>query len=280
MPQPRRARNRWLKVHYLWQSFSWRDTLPPVAFLLFMGAGLLVPLRRMGRPVLPRVFARVVRNLVVAAPGLLLFKVALLALPLATAAWCVRHHFGLLQALHWPHWAEVLCGFLALDLAYYYWHRATHIVPFLWRFHGVHHLDGEMDASTAARFHFGEILLSIPFRCAIVALLGVDAFTLLTYEVCFELATLFHHSNWRLPARLEVGLAHCLVTPRLHGIHHGDQWDQTNSNWSTIFSWWDRLHRTFRLDIPQDALRLGTPDLGTDEGLSVTQILALPFKRR
>ena len=47
---------------------------------------------------------------------------------------------------------------------HYLWHILVHKVPFLWRFPQPHHVDLDMDASTALRFHFGEMVLSDPWR--------------------------------------------------------------------------------------------------------------------
>ncbi|MDZ7846614.1 MAG: sterol desaturase family protein [Owenweeksia sp.] len=77
-----------------------------------------------------------------------------------------------------------------------------------------------MDISTAVRFHFGEMLLSIPFRLVVVALTGVSPLVIVVYEVVFEAATLFHHSNFKMPLRLERAFAKFIITPRVHGIHH------------------------------------------------------------
>ena len=132
-------------------------------------------------------------------------------------------------------WLAAILGFLLMDWAYYWWHYATHAVPFAWRFHNVHHTDLDLDVSTAARFHFGEILLSIPFRVVAVAPLGVPPLTYLIYEIAFESASLFHHSNWRLPLGVERFLNHVIVTPRMHGIHHSIVQRETDSNWGTIF---------------------------------------------
>jgi sterol desaturase/sphingolipid hydroxylase (fatty acid hydroxylase superfamily) len=136
-----------------------------------------------------------------------------------------------------------------------------------------------MDASTAARFHFGELFASVPFRCLVVALLGLNVATILAFELIFELAALFHHSNWRLPRGFERTLSRFFVTPRLHGIHHGERLTQTNSNWGTIFSCWDALHRTFRMDVAQSALRLGAPGYNAPDSYTPAQLLKLPFTK-
>src|SRR6476646_8496959 len=150
--------------------------------------------------------------------------------------------FVALLLLQWrplPDWAAVVASVLLMDYAYWWWHWANHMVPFLWRFHNVHHTDLDMDVSTAARFHFGEMMFSIVFLSGAVVLFGITPLSLIVFFIGLEAATLFHHSNWRLPVRLERLLNRVMVTPRMHGIHHSIVERETNSNWGTIFCWWD-----------------------------------------
>ena len=107
-----------------------------------------------------------------------------------------------------------------MDYTLYVWHILTHRVPLLWRFHAVHHVDLDLDASTALRFHFGELAVSVPYRAAQIALLGVDAEALSYWQMFLSLSVLFHHSNVRLPREFESVLSWFVVTPRMHGIHH------------------------------------------------------------
>jgi len=67
---------------------------------------------------------------------------------------------------------EIIATFLLLDLSFYYWHVANHRIAFLWRFHNVHHVDPDLDVTTAFRFHFVEVGLSAGFRAAQVLLVG------------------------------------------------------------------------------------------------------------
>ena len=97
----------------------------------------------------------------------------------------------------------MIAGVLLYDYAYYWWHMLMHLTPFFWRFHNVHHTDLDMDVSTASRFHFGEVLLSIFFRVAVVGGLGLSVWTLAVYELLFSVANQFQHSNWRLPIAVE-----------------------------------------------------------------------------
>ena len=155
---------------------------------------------------------------------------------LGLAFWAQAHSFGLLHLLALPFWAEVAVGVLWLDLTFYYWHRFNHLRPLLWRFHNVHHVDPDMDVTTSFRFHFGEVLYSTPFRVLQVGLLGISPVTYLLYEFLFNCATMFHHSNVRLPLALERLLNKIFVTPRMHGIHHSALGPETNSNYSVVFS--------------------------------------------
>src|SRR5947207_6921453 len=109
----------------------------------------------------------------------------------------------------------------------------------------------------AARFHFGEMIFSIGFLSLAVTIFGITPLMLVVFFITFEACTLFHHSNWRLPIKLERILNLIIVTPRMHGIHHSIVQRETNSNWGTIFCWWDKLHRTLRRDVPQDAVTIG-----------------------
>jgi len=178
---------------------------------------------------------------------------------LGLAFWAQDHSFGLLHLLPLPFWLEVAVGILLLDLTFYYWHRLNHLRPLLWRFHNVHHVDPDLDVTTSFRFHFGEVLYSTPFRLLQVGLLGVSPATYLLYEFIFNCATMFHHSNVRLPLALERLLNKVIVTPRMHGIHHSALGPETNSNYSVVLSLWDRLNRSLRLNVPQAEVVIGVP---------------------
>ncbi len=152
-----------------------------------------------------------------------------------------------------------------------------HKTDLLWRFHNVHHSDLDMDLSTAWRFHIGENFASVPYRSAAVALLGVPAPLVLFYEVIFEGCTAFQHANIRLPYRAEKQLNRVLVTPRMHGIHHSIVARETNSNFSVIFSWWDRLHQSLCLHVPQNEITIGVPSYRNAAEQSPKQLFLMPF---
>jgi sterol desaturase/sphingolipid hydroxylase (fatty acid hydroxylase superfamily) len=153
-------------------------------------------------------------------------------------------------------------------------------VPWLWRLHAVHHADLDLSATTALRFHAAEMLVSVPYRAAQVALLGVGPRALGLWQRLLFVSILFHHSNLRLPIWLERRLAPFVVTPRMHGIHHSVRRDETNSNWSSGLTLWDRLHGTLRLDVPQRAITIGVPALRNPREVTLGRLLAMPFRQR
>ena len=219
----------------------------------------------------------------------LLVNLSISALAIATAAALVQpagagaldfvsdRRFGLLNWIELPPAIGGIAAFLLLDLTFYYWHLANHKVLFLWRLHNVHHIDPDLDVSTAFRFHFGEVALSAGFRVAQIMVIGVSSLTFALYELVFQANTLFHHSNVRLPLGLERVLNGILVTPRMHGIHHSELRRENNSNYSVVFSWWDRLHRTLRLNVPQSQVVIGIPGYAEPHDNEVGRALAMPF---
>src|SRR5436190_14024716 len=252
---------------------------PPVLSVIFVALLVLqwrFPLRRQHFSALHRL----IRNLVLSIPSHALLRWAMLPVAALTAVWARDRHIGLLNWIPMPQWLRIIVSFLVMDYAYWWWHWANHMLPFFWRFHNVHHTDLDMDVSTATRFHFGEMMFSVAFLCVAVVLLGIRPMMLLVFYVAFEAATLFHHSNWRLPIQLERILNHVIVTPRMHGIHHSIVQRETNSNWGTIFCWWDRFHRTLRRDIPQNAITIGVAAYRDQRELTLGHLFALPFRKQ
>lgn len=163
------------------------------------------------------------------------------------ATWSATHQFGLLHWLPLPAVASWMLAILLLDSWTYLWHRLNHVIPFLWRFHRLHHSDREMNVTTANRFHVGEVILSSVLRLPLLAVLGVQLEQLALYEVMLFAVVQFHHANIGLPEWLDRALRWIIVTPHLHKVHHSVIRVEADSNFSALFSWWDRVFRTFRL---------------------------------
>ena len=138
-------------------------------------------------------------------------------------------------------WPGLGIDLLLLDFWIYWWHRANHRLPLLWRFHEVHHLDEFLDASSALRFHSGEVLLSAFVRALVIFLAGVPLASVVIFETLLAVVVMFHHSNLRLPGAFERVLSLVIVTPSIHWVHHHAKRADTDSNYSTVLSVWDRL---------------------------------------
>ena len=247
-----------------------------LAFLVFLIWETRAPLRRQREPKA----RRIARNLT--AGGISLAVVTLLQTPflLPAVRWAAHRRVGLLNWAGLPQPVEAAAAIVLLDYTLWIWHRVNHVVPFFWRFHLVHHLDRDMDASTAFRFHFGEQGLSVGFRLLQVVALGIDPLSLWIWQGLLAVSIVFHHSNTRLPIRVERFLVKFIVTPRMHGIHHSNYRNEANGNWASLFSAWDYLHRTALLGVPQGSVEIGVPAYGREEDVTLGKILAIPFLKQ
>lgn len=199
---------------------------------------------------------------------------------LGAAQLSVSSDIGLLRWIPLPTPLRLVAGFLLMDFSFYWWHRANHEIGILWRFHSAHHVDPDLDVTTGFRFHPVEIAYSAPFRVLQVLIIGVSPLLYVTYELFFQLATLFHHSNLHLPIWLERGLNKVVVTPRMHGIHHSQVRKETDSNYSTIFRWWDYLQKTLYLCVPQSWINIGVSGYDSPEANRTDAVLLMPFRRQ
>lgn len=188
-----------------------------------------------------------------------------------------KRRWGILKLVRLPTWLEVTLAVVLMDYTLYLWHVLMHRVLLLWRFHLAHHVDLDLDASTAFRFHFGELATSTGWRAGQVLLIGVSPLSLSVWQTFLLLSALFHHSNVRLPIDVERKLNRVLVTPRMHGIHHSIVEEETNSNWSSGLTIWDWLHGTLRLNVPQDRITIGVPAYREPEEVQLIEVLKMPF---
>ncbi len=250
--------------------------------VIFVTWGTLVwlewrsPLRRTVEPKLRRTG----RNL-----GLSMFSLvvgigmeAVLVIPVAR--FVETHQLGLLHQFAAKPWIEIAIAILLLDYTLWWWHWASHRVPFLWRFHLVHHVDRDLDASTALRFHFGEHFFSFFYRCAQIVVFGASLEAVWLWQLILFASILFHHANVRLPARFEAALVRLVVTPRMHGIHHSERRGESFTNYSSMLAAWDYLHRTICLALPQDEVRIGVPAYESGTEVTLGKILTIPFRRQ
>jgi sterol desaturase/sphingolipid hydroxylase (fatty acid hydroxylase superfamily) len=243
-------------------------------FAALVAAELRAPLRR-GRHE-PKL-RRNIRNMAVAAISAAAIQLSDAPVTSPLSRHVERRRWGLLKQLRLPLILEIPLALLMLDYTLYLWHVAFHKVPLLWRFHKVHHADLDMDASTAIRFHFGEMVMSVILRTSQILVIGVSPLVLSIWNTWLLCSVMFHHSNVKLPARVERWLSRLIVTPRMHGIHHSVVPEEMNSNWSSGLTLWDWLHRTLRRDVPQDAITIGVAELREPKDVTLPRLLEMPF---
>jgi len=187
--------------------------------------------------------------------------------------------FGLINVIAMPVWQQWITAIVLLDCWQYWWHRINHRVPFFWRFHAVHHADVELDASSGVRFHTIEITLSFLARLMVLPLIGMTTPQILTYESLSLPIILFHHSNLRVPGRVDRCLRWLIVTPWMHYVHHSRWQPETDSNYSSFLSVWDRIFGSFRLRENPQTIDLGLDHWQEHEWRGLIGMLMAPFRK-
>jgi sterol desaturase/sphingolipid hydroxylase (fatty acid hydroxylase superfamily) len=216
------------------------------------------------------------RNLAVALLNTVALAVAFSTGIMFVAGWAQERGLGLLHALDLGNPARLVLALVLLDGWMYLWHRANHTIPLLWRFHRMHHSDTQMDVTTATRFHLGEHVGASVLRAGLIPLLGFEVWQLIVYDTLLIGVTMLHHANVSL-GRYDRWLRWLIVTPDMHKVHHSSWRPETDSNYSTVFSVWDRLARTFRMRADPKTLQFGLPDFPGPGWQTVWGMLKTPF---
>jgi sterol desaturase/sphingolipid hydroxylase (fatty acid hydroxylase superfamily) len=192
--------------------------------------------------------------------------------------WSADKPFGLLRWLGLSPVGAAVVAIVVFDGWMYAWHRANHRIPVLWRFHRMHHSDADLDATSAVRFHTGEIVISAILRLGVLALLGMTLPMLMLYETILAPVIQFHHSNVRMPAALDRWLRAVIVSPNMHRVHHSELRREHDSNYGSIFSFWDRLLGSYRWREDLKELRMGLGRFRDEEWLTLWGMLRTPLR--
>jgi sterol desaturase/sphingolipid hydroxylase (fatty acid hydroxylase superfamily) len=185
-------------------------------------------------------------NLVIALFNTVILGVVFGSLTMMAAGWTEQNQLGLLNTMSIAGPLRFGLALVLLDGWMYLWHRANHAIPFFWRFHRMHHSDRHVDVTTATRFHLGEHVGSSLLRLGLIPLLGFEVWNLVVYDTLVIAMTQFHHADISL-GRWDRWVRLVVVTPVMHKVHHSDWREETDSNYSTVLSVWDRLARSFRM---------------------------------
>lgn len=195
----------------------------------------------------------------------------------ATSDWCLSKHFGILEWLAMPLWAQVIVGLLLLDLiGAYTIHLIQHKVKWMWKFHMVHHADTHVDTTTANRHHPGESVFRAVFAVIAVFIVGSPIWLVMMYQSLSVVLAQFNHANIKMNPTLDKILRLFIVTPNMHRIHHHYKRPETDSNYSNIFSFWDRIFGTYHYT-PTEKLHYGLDILEKTSDENISAQLKIPF---
>jgi sterol desaturase/sphingolipid hydroxylase (fatty acid hydroxylase superfamily) len=145
-----------------------------------------------------------------------------------------------------PVWAVWVLSFVAIDFVFYWYHRMSHRVRFLWAVHMNHHCSEEMNFVVAFRQAWLGPVTKIPFFAAL-PLIGFDPTITLVAGVGATLWGVVGHT--RIVGRLWMPVEWLMNTPSHHRVHHGSNPQYIDRNYGNLFIIWDRMFGTFE---PED----------------------------
>jgi sterol desaturase/sphingolipid hydroxylase (fatty acid hydroxylase superfamily) len=154
--------------------------------------------------------------------------------------WLVRSDFQQ-TVQHIPFVLQLLLCILVADLAQYWTHRAYHEVPFLWRFHAVHHSVKTMDWLAGSRQHMLELIATRVAVLAPLYILGFSEGVMNAYIIVVGFQAVFNHANVHLPWG---PLKYVIVTPDFHHWHHASDDEAIDKNYAAHYAFLDYLFGT------------------------------------
>src|SRR5262245_32822790 len=156
-----------------------------------------------------------------------------------------------------PTAAQAVVAIAIGDLGVYGVHRLQHTVPWLWRFHAVHHSAREMDWLIALRFHAVDLLLSRVASLGVLIALNMAPAAIAIFAAVFAWQSWLAHAN----VRLSYGpLRWVLVSPEFHHWHHSAERAAYNTNYANVLACWDVLFGTVYLPRGRRADRFGVDE--------------------
>ena len=202
------------------------------------------------------------------------------SLPAAFALFSQQQHWGLLNQIQLPFFASFTLSVLMISLMNYGLHRLMHGIAFFWAIHKVHHSDIAVDFSTSVRHHPAETLVSLLFNGLAIWLLGLDPVAAASVPAVQLMLAFYQHANMRTHPLFESILKPFIVTADMHQIHHSLDLKEGNSNFGTIFPWWDQLFGTYVANpfLKPDEMKFGIEQARSPDQLGLDKLLTLPLR--
>lgn len=220
-----------------------------------------------------------VKNIIVASINALVIVILFSGITLIVSNYTEKNNFGFVHLFNLSEIQYSIIAFIIMDMWNYTWHRINHKIPFLWRFHKMHHSDPNMDATTSVRFHFGEIIISSTLRLAVILMVGIPIWVLIFYDTTLLICTIFHHSNIQLPDKVDTFIRTVIVSPNMHKVHHSRIKIETDSNYSSFLTIWDRIFGSFRLKDDYSEINFGLDNYDREEKQSLIGLIKTPLTK-
>jgi len=221
---------------------------------------------------------RWVNTLSLAALNVLMIKFLFFGAALGAAMTAERLDLGFFRWIDLAEGTAIILSVILLDAVIYFQHIILHKVPVLWRIHMVHHVDVDCDVTTGIRFHPLEIGFSMLIKMTAVVVWGVPVLGVLVFEVVLNAASLFSHSNIRLPATFDKYLSWVFVTPNMHCIHHSTKQTESDRNYGFCLSWWDRIFGTYmEKSFEASQMQIGVKGVESFSWQTLPKMLWMPF---
>ncbi len=176
-----------------------------------------------------------------------------------------------------PYWSRFLIGVLTVDFLRWIQHRLNHTVPLFWHFHAVHHSQRELNLFTESRYHICEYLVSQTFITIPLLILAINTPQIIYFALFHEWFVRFSHGN----IKTNLGpLRYILVTPQSHRVHHSIEPFHRQTNFGTMFSFWDHLFGTqYRHydEYPDTGLR--DKNFPHEHSHNIASLILVPFQQ-
>lgn len=175
-------------------------------------------------------------------------------------SWFAASPLGNLQVVKgWPLWLETIVALVVLDFVQWCVHNALHRVPFLWRFHRLHHSIVDMDWIGSFRFHWLEVIVYNSVRYLPLMVFGFSGEAMMIFALVGTTIGHFNHAN----VNIDIGIMGRIINnPKMHIWHHNiDPGQPRHINFGIALSVWDYMFGTAYVpDHPPDRLGLAADD--------------------
>ena len=185
-----------------------------------------------------------------------------------------------MSQLQLPAYVTFALSFLLIDFINYINHRVHHKIPFLWRFHRLHHSDKKINALTTWLHHPFEVISTFVIVITLYVLFDIPVIVMIVYGIVFGAHAAFTHFNILVPESINKYLQKIFVTPNAHMVHHALDLQDGNSNFGQLFLFWDWIFGTYkyRSNNELNAMEYGIDFNQSPQKNSFHQYLINPFK--